>query len=81
MANLEQNEAELFFFSLFEACGISPPNDWRKRVQIGSDRNQSGTARERLTGQIEDLPQRLGDRHRALVDYQAPGLRAILGYE
>ena len=28
-----------------------------------------------------DLPASLGPRHRALVDYHAPGLRALLGYE
>ncbi|WP_187335029.1 hypothetical protein [Novosphingopyxis iocasae] len=81
LADLGHAEAKLFFSSLLDACGISLPDDWRERVRLGADRKESATARERLTGQIEDLPERLGDRHRALVDYQAPGLRAILGYE
>lgn len=69
-----------FFADLFEACGIDRPDDWRNRVRIGSDREQSGTARENLTGIAKNLPDRLSDRHRALVDYHAPGLRALLGY-
>jgi hypothetical protein len=50
-------------------------------MRVGSDRNQSGTSRENLTGVGIDLPDRLSERHRALVDYQAPGLRKLLGYE
>ena len=56
------------------------PGDWRERVRTGSDRRQSGTARENLSGVAVALPDSLGPRHRALVDYHAPGLRALLGY-
>lgn len=81
LRDLESPGAETFFTSLLEACGIDCPADWRERVRIGSDPMQSGTARENLTGISKELPQALGDRHRALVDYQAPGLRALLGYQ
>jgi hypothetical protein len=77
---LDADAAEGFFTELLEACGIARPDDWRDRVRIGSDRRQSGTARENLTGVGTELPERLPARHRALVDYQAPGLRAVLGY-
>jgi len=80
LSDLESPSAEAFFAGLLEACGIERPGDWRERVRIGSDRRQSGTARENLTGVGIDLPQTLGLRHRALVDYHAPGLRALLGY-
>ena len=81
LGNLESTEAERFFADLLDACGIGRPHDWQERVMIGADRRQSGTARENLTGIAKELPQTLGTRHRALVDYQAPGLRALLGYE
>ena len=77
---LDSDAAELFFGTLLEACGISMPTDWRDRVRIGADRRESATARENLTGVELELPRVLGERHRALVDYQAPGLRQILGY-
>lgn len=72
--------ADAFFDTLFDACGIPRPDDWRERVAIGADRRQSGTARENLTGVAAELPATLSPRHRALVDYQAPGLRTLLGY-
>ena len=78
--NLAHDDAEAFFTELLSACGIEVPTDWRDRVTIGSDRKQSGTARENLTGVLVDLPEVLGPRHRKLVDYHAPGLRALLGY-
>ena len=78
---LESDEAEVYFRALLEACGISPvPGNWRERVQVGSDRKRSGTARENLTGIAVDLPDSLPERHRRLVDYAAPGLRQLLGY-
>jgi hypothetical protein len=80
LGDLDSSQSERFFTELLEACGIERPNDWRERVAIGSDRKQSGTARENLTGIGKDLPETLGPRHRALVDYHAPGLRALLGY-
>jgi hypothetical protein len=80
LGDLDGAEAERFFTGLLEACGIARPDDWRERVRIGSDRKQSGTARENLTGIALEVPEVLGQRHRALVDYHAPGLRALLGY-
>jgi hypothetical protein len=81
LRDLEDAKAVAFFERLFEACGIERPTDWRERIAIGSDRRQSGTARENLTGIAKDLPEILGPRHCALVDYHAPGLRALLGYQ
>jgi len=52
----------------------------RKRIKIGSDRNQSGTARENLDLKGQDIPNELPAKQKQLVDYAAPGLRAILGY-
>ncbi|MBL0923748.1 MAG: hypothetical protein IBJ12_04675 [Sphingomonadaceae bacterium] len=80
IGRLDDDKADSFFASLFEACGIERPDDWRERVRIGSDKAQSGTARDQLTGVTVEFPASLGDRHRALVDYNAPGLRALLGY-
>lgn len=80
LGDLAGAEAEEFFGGLLDACGIEKPRDWRERVLIGSDRRQSGTARENLTGVAVKLPDELGTRHRALVDYHAPGLRNLLGY-
>jgi hypothetical protein len=80
--NLESEEAGVFFDDLFEAAAISPvPGNWRERVAVGADRKHSGTARENLTGIRIELPDSLPERHRHLVDYAAPGLRKLLGYE
>lgn len=78
---IDGQEAEAFFSALLAACGIAMPADWRLRVSAGADRRQSGTARENLTGVNLSLPGKLETRHRALVDYHAPGLRGLLGYE
>lgn len=80
LGKLDSDDAEQFFTTLLDACGINRPADWKERVLVGSDRKQSATARENLTGISLEFPTTLGDRHRALVDYQAPGLRALLGY-
>jgi hypothetical protein len=56
------------------------PDDWRERVLVGSDRKQSGTARENLAGLNEVIPDTLPDKQKQMVDYAAPGLRALLGY-
>jgi hypothetical protein len=80
LRDMDSAGGEAFFAALLEACGIERPADWRERTRIGADPGQSGTARENLTGIARDLPATLGPRHRALVDYQAPGLRALLGY-
>ncbi|MDQ3478142.1 MAG: hypothetical protein M3438_03130 [Pseudomonadota bacterium] len=71
-----------YFRRLFDACGIAPPpDDWRERVTTGADRRQSSTARENLTGVSIALPDSLPERHRRLVDFAAPGLRRLLGYD
>ena len=57
------------------------PGDWRERVRIGSDREQSGTARENLAGATTDVPEELPDVQKRLVDFAAPGLRSLLGYD
>ncbi len=79
--NIDNDEAETFFADLLQCCGMRDlPDDWRERVRIGSDREQSGTARENLAGGIE-VPDELPETQKKLVNYAAPGLRAILGYE
>ena len=50
-------------------------------MRIGADREQSGTARENLAGAATDVPDELPETQKRLVDYAAPGLRAVLGYE
>lgn len=78
---LDTQEAEATFAHVFAAAGIDPvPSDWRKRVEIGADRQQSGTARENLSSQGIALPSELTEHHKTLVDFAAPGLRAFLGY-
>jgi hypothetical protein len=77
---LDTPAAESFFAGLLGACGIDMPADWQDRVRIGADPAQSGTARDNLTGVAIDLPAKLEQPHKALVDYHAPGLRAVLGY-
>jgi len=81
--NIETDEAETFFANLLKDCSIEKlPEDWRERVRIGSDRKQSGTARENLAGGGKfEIPDVLPDMQKKLVNYAAPGLREILGYE
>jgi hypothetical protein len=78
--NLQDDAAEVYFRDLLAAGEISLPSDWRERVATGSDRKQSGTARENLTGVSLELPDVLPEKHRRLVDYAAPGIRRLLGY-
>jgi hypothetical protein len=74
-------EAEAYFSKLLAASGIPDlPRDWQDRVRTGSDRKQSGTARENLTGIRVQLPTELPEKHKRLVDYAVPGLRQLLGY-
>lgn len=77
--DIDSSDAEQYFTTLLDACGIAMPEDWRQRVRIGSDRKLSGTARENLSGAI-DLPDQLPEKHKRLIDYEAPGLRQLLGY-
>jgi len=79
VASLGSDEAEIFFADLFQACGIERPDDWVDRVRIGSDPKHSWTARENLTGPVE-FPSELPKAQERIVDFVAPGLRAILGY-
>lgn len=78
--DLDGEQAGRFFADLFAACGIDRPNDWRERVRIGSDRKQSGTARENLTGVSVEFPRELPEMQKRMVDMVAPGLRELLGY-
>lgn len=81
LRDLDGDKAEAFFSDLLEACNIEKPHDWRERVRVGSDRKQSGTARENLTGITVNFPSELPDLQKRMVDFAAPGLRALLGYE
>jgi len=80
--NIDSAEAETFFAALLADCGLGElPDDWRERVRVGSDREQSATARENLAGGGGfDVPDELPDKQKDLVDYAAPGLREILSY-
>lgn len=79
---LDELSAEVYFRKLLAACGIDlVPADWRERVRIGADPKKSGTARENLTGLNVDIPDELPDEQKKLVDFVAPGLRKLLGYE
>lgn len=82
LADLDSGAAQEYFAGLLRDCGIGPPPpDWRERVRAGSDRNQSGTARENLRGLAMEVPEVLPEPQRRLVDFAAPGLRRILGYD
>jgi hypothetical protein len=82
LGDLDSAAAEAYFAALLQDCGIERlPEDWRARVRAGSDRNQSGTARENLQGPAADVPDELPEIQKRLVDFAAPGLRRILGYE
>lgn len=73
--------AAVFFADLVAPLGYgSLPDDWKHRVILGSDREQSGTARENLSGNIAELPDELPFEQKQLVEYAAPGLRRLLGY-
>lgn len=80
--NIDTDDAERFFRTLLNDCGLAElPNDWRARIRIGSDRQQSATARENLAGgSAAEVPDELSDLQKELVNYAAPGLRKILGY-
>jgi len=80
LARLDSPEAEVFFADLLGRFGLAPlPADWRERVRVGSDRKHSVTAREQLKG-VPNFPRTLTDEQKQLVEYSAPGLRALLGY-
>lgn len=79
--DLDSDDSEKFFTDLFESYGIEKPADWRERVLIGSDREQSGTARENLAGGTGDIPDELPETQKRLVDHILSGVREVLGYE
>ena len=55
--DLDSDASEQYFASTLGYCGIKTlPDDWRERVRVGSDRKQSGTARENLVGQAMAVP-------------------------
>lgn len=82
LKRLETPEAEEYFRSLFSACGVDFPDDWVARVRAGSDRGQSGTARENLTTDPGlTFPDQLPEIQRRLIEVAAPGLRNLLGYD
>lgn len=81
LKNLDSAETKLFFKNLLGFADIDLPDDWKERVLIGSDRKQSGTARENLNLKGQDIPAELPDIQKQLVDYYCPGLRKLLGYE
>ncbi len=79
--DIESDSAEKYFGDLFEYCGMSLTDDWQERVMVGSDRKQSGTARENLSGKKFDIPNTLPAQQKELLDFAVPGLRKLLGYE
>ena len=79
--NVESSESEEFFEQLLAFLGISKPSDWLDRVRVGSDREQSGTARENLSGIKEAIPTELPEMQKRLVDHMLPDVRSLLGYE
>jgi hypothetical protein len=80
--NIDTPEAETYFADLLSDCGFDElPSDWKERVIIGSDRKQSGTARENLADLRLEVPNELPEINKQMVDYAAPGLRKLLGYE
>jgi hypothetical protein len=81
LKNLESDTAESYFAGLLGKCGIDAlPDDWRERVLVGSDRKQSGTARENLAGPKFEIPDELPEIQKRIVDHAVPGLRSLLGY-
>lgn len=80
--NIDSEAAEIFFKDLLTACGIERPPSWKERILIGADRKQSPTARENLNMTQSNFvfPHELPDVQKQLIEYVAPGLRAILGY-
>ena len=77
---LDTGEAEAYFSELLGFCEIAVPGNWQERVATGADRKQSGTARENLNLEGIAIPDELPEGQKQLVDFAAPGLRAILGY-
>lgn len=81
--SIESDEAELYFSELLTKCGIAKPGNWRERIIIGADRKQSPTARENINTNtpLITFPKELPEKHQRIIDFAAPGLRKLLGYE
>ncbi len=79
LKTLESPESEAFFGDLLGKFGITLPGDCRERVRIGSSREHSATDSGQLSG-VPDFPKVLSEGQKTLVDFAAPGLRALLGY-
>lgn len=77
---IDTPDAKAYFETLLGYGNIELPADWKERVMIGSDRKQSGTARENLELNKQAVPDTLPDMQKKLVDVLAPGYREILGY-
>ncbi|WP_445424910.1 MULTISPECIES: hypothetical protein [unclassified Alishewanella] len=82
LKKLDTPAAEQYFTELLQPVLVNGclPEDWRRRIELGSDRQQSGTYRENLAGISAEIPDELPDMQKRLVEYAAPGLRHILGY-
>jgi hypothetical protein len=82
LKDLASPKTEAFFRELIvEKVGVAKwPADWRERIELGADRKHSATAREHLKNDVV-VPNVLPDAQKRLVDFNAPGLRRILGYE
>ncbi|NQD36352.1 hypothetical protein HPT27_04885 [Permianibacter sp. IMCC34836] len=81
LKHIDRGAAEDYFAELLASCGVTQlPTDWKQRVLIGSDRKHSATARENLSGPQLQWPDELPALQKQMVDYVAPGLRAMLGY-
>ena len=82
LKTIDSLESHEYFSRLLSYAGINQlPEDWKQRIEVGSDRKQSGTARENLYGNQVTLPNELPEIQKQMVDYAAPGLRRILGYQ
>lgn len=80
--NLDSDESFEFFSELFGSMGLSDlPTDWKQRVTIGADRNQSGTARENLSNVTDVIPNELPEIQKQLINFSVPGLRELFGYK
>ncbi|CAN5438879.1 hypothetical protein BH10PSE4_BH10PSE4_25750 [soil metagenome] len=79
MRDLGAKRSEAFFAKLLWDCGLDMPADWRERVEAGADRRESRTASENLNISVA-FPKALPEMQKKLVDFHAPGLRALLGY-
>ena len=80
LKQIDTEAAKAYFTNLLGYAGIELPDDWKLRVKIGSDRKQSGTAREHLKMKGQTVPNVLPDMQKKLVNYACTGLREILGY-